>query len=61
MVKNQTILHPAAVNLGKGDSRYGNWNILYGLFFHSVHIHFNQSLHKLFSSSNFIIFFESQY
>lgn len=22
MVKNQTILHPASVNLGKGDSRY---------------------------------------
>ena len=22
MVKNQTILHPALVNLGKGDSRY---------------------------------------
>lgn len=22
MVKNQTILHPASLNLGKGDSRY---------------------------------------
>lgn len=22
MVKNQTVLHPASVNLGKGDSRY---------------------------------------
>lgn len=34
MVKNQTVLHPATVNLGKGDSRYvisgsGKWHAVW--------------------------------
>lgn len=42
MVKNQTILHPASVNLGKGDSRY-SFHAVYSVICKNIHYYYRDT------------------